>query len=93
MTLSEMSDELRAQYNIDASVEGVVVTAVEPGSAAADQKIKAGDVIVEVAQEQVRTPFDVAERIEQAQLQGQKAVLVRIEGRRGEVRFEALTVQ
>jgi serine protease Do len=93
MTLSELTDELRAQYSIDANVEGVVVTDVQPESVAANKKIKAGDVIVEAAQEQVRTPKEIADRIERAQLEGQNAVLLRIEGKRGELRFEALPVR
>lgn len=93
MTLSELTDELRAQYGIDAGVEGVVVTDVAPESVAAGKKIKPGDVIVEAAQEKVHTPQDIAERVEQAQLEGQNAVLLRIEGKRGELRFEALPVR
>lgn len=93
MTLSELTDELRAQYSIDTGVDGVVVTKVAPESAAASKKIKAGDVIVEAAQEKVRTPQDIAERVEQAQLEGQNAVLLRIEGKSGQLRFEALPVR
>lgn len=92
MTLSEITDELRKQYAIDPKVEGVVVISVEPGSVAAAKNIKAGDVIVEAGQDQVRKPSDIAESIEEIRSGGRSAVLLRIEGKPGEVRFEALQI-
>ncbi len=41
MTLSELNDDTRGQYEISAEVAGVVVTEVEPNSAAAERGIKA----------------------------------------------------
>lgn len=92
MTLSEITDELRTQYAIDPKVEGVVVVGVETGSVAAAKNIKAGDVIVEAGQDQVRKPSDIAKSIEEIRSGGRSAVLLRIEGRPGEVRFEALQI-
>jgi len=93
MTLSEMNDELRTKYGINDSVQGIVVTEVAPNSPAAMKKIKVGDVIAEAGQEHVKTPKELADRIEQAKLEGQQAVLLRIEGKGGELRFEALPVR
>lgn len=92
MTLSEITDDLRRQYAIDPKVEGVVVVGVEPGSVAAGKNIKPGDVIVEAGHDQVRKPSDVADSIEQIRSGGRSAVLLRIEGKPGEVRFEALQI-
>lgn len=93
MTLSELTDELRSKYSVDPAVDGVVVTEVTPDSIAAGKNIKPGDVIVEAGQEQVRTPREVAESVERVQASGRQALLLRIEGQRGEVRFEALPIK
>ena len=50
LTLGPITDEARKTYSIDASVEGVLVTAVEPGSEAEEKSVKPGDVIVQVSQ-------------------------------------------
>lgn len=93
MTLSELTDDLRSKYSVDAHVDGVIVTEVAPESVAAGKNIKPGDVIVEAGQEQVRTPREVAESVERVQASGRQALLLRIEGKRGEVRFEALPIK
>jgi serine protease Do len=49
-----------------AGKQGVVVTKVDPKSAAADRGLKRGDVIVEVAGTGVTNPSDVREAIEAA---------------------------
>ena len=40
-----LSDEISSQLNLEADAEGVVVAGVEPGSVAAEEGIKRGDVI------------------------------------------------
>jgi len=90
MTLAPLTDELRKEYNLGDKVRGVVVTEVDPASSAAQKNIKAGDVIVEVAQDEVATPEDVAHSIERVRKSGRKAVLLRIEDARGDLRFVAV---
>jgi serine protease Do len=51
MTLAELDDEGREQFGIADTVEGVVITEVDPDSAAAEKRIEPGDVIVEIAQD------------------------------------------
>ncbi|MFN3869247.1 MAG: PDZ domain-containing protein, partial [Hyphomicrobiaceae bacterium] len=92
LTLSPITDELRQKHKIDKKVVGVVVTEVDPSSAAASKSIKPGDVIVEVAQDQVVLPDDVARSIEKVKKSGRKAVLLRIEGAKGELRFVAVPI-
>src|SRR5205814_7565111 len=53
LDLSNLTDELRKRYKIKEAVKGVVITAVEDGSVAADKRLATGDVIVEVGQEAV----------------------------------------
>jgi serine protease Do len=56
---------------------GVVVTAVEPGSAAAEATIQTGDVIREVNRKPVGDVDDFAQKIEQAK--GQESILFLIQ--------------
>ncbi len=90
LKLEPLSDELRAKFNIDKKVSGVIVTEVDPASAAAAKSIKVGDVIVEAAQDQVATPSDVASSIDKVAKSGRKAVLFRIEDGKGDLRFVAV---
>ena len=90
MTLSPLTDELRSLYNLDAKVTGVVVTEVDAASAAASKSIKPGDVIVEVAQDQVATPADVQRSMDKVRGSGRKAVLLRVEDGKGDLRFVAV---
>ena len=90
LKLEVLSDELRAKYNIDKAVTGVIVTDVDPDSAAAAKNIKEGDVIVEAAQDKVEAPGDVERSIEKVKKSGRKAVLFRIEDAKGDLRFVAV---
>jgi serine protease Do len=61
-----------------AGKEGVVVTKVDPKSAAADRGFKKGDVILEVAGKSVASPGDVREAIEAARTDKKSSVLMRL---------------
>jgi serine protease Do len=61
-----------------AGKRGVVVTKVDPKSAAADRGFKKGDVILEVAGKSVATPGDVREAIEAARTDRKNSVLMRL---------------
>jgi len=61
-----------------AGKEGVVVTKVDPKSAAADRGLKKGDVILEVAGKSVANPGDVREAIEAARMDKKSSVLMRL---------------
>ena len=93
LELSNLSDDLRRRYKIKDGVKGVLVTGVDAGSAAADKRLSAGDVIVEVAQESVATAADVQNKIEQMKKDGRKSALLLVSNADGEVRFVALTIQ
>jgi len=58
--------------------EGVVVTAVDPNGPAAEQGIKAGDVITNVGGTSVSTPSDVQKQLGQLQKAGKHSVLMRV---------------
>src|SRR5258705_4365350 len=57
---------------------GVVVTKVDPTSAAADRGFKKGDVILEVAGKSVANPSDVREAIEATRKDNKGSVLMRL---------------
>lgn len=93
MTLSAMNDDLRRQFQIGASVNGVVVTEVAPDSAAADKGIRAGDVIGEVTQVSVTAPADVVKRIEALREAGRESALLLISNAQNELRFVAVPIK
>ena len=71
--------------------EGLVVTDVEPGSAAAERGIAAGDVIVAVNSVTVSSTDDVGRAVDEAAKAGRKAVLVQV-SRDDANRFVALPI-
>ena len=81
------------RYNIKDNVKGVVVTRVDPNSAAADKRIQAGEVIVEVGQEPVSSPADVTRRVETLKKDGRKSALLLVANAQGEVRFVAVSIE
>ncbi|KAA2242362.1 DegQ family serine endoprotease [Salinarimonas soli] len=93
LELSGVTEELRKRYNIKDTVKGVVVTRVEPNSNAADKRIQAGEVIVEVGQEAVNSPADMARRVEALKKEGRRSALLLVANTQGEVRFVAVTIE
>jgi serine protease Do len=89
LSMAKLNPELREKFDIDTGVEGVVITDVTTDSPAAQKGIRAGDVIVEVAQEQVKDPKDVADRVKKAKDAGRKSVLMLVD-RQGDLRFVAI---
>jgi serine protease Do len=64
LSLGMLDGTSRAKFKIAGSVQGVVVTAVDAGSPAADKSLKPGDVIVEVSGQAVKTPDDVSKKLD-----------------------------
>jgi serine protease Do len=90
LNLANMSDDLRKRYKIKDTVHGVVITGVDAGSPAAEKRLSPGDVIVEVAQEEVKTAADLQQRIDKLKKEGRKNALVLVSSADGELRFIAL---
>ncbi len=89
LKLTGITPELRQQFELKAEQKGVVVTEVANGTPASEKGVRAGDVIVEVGQEEVKAPADVAAKVQKAREQGKKSILLLIE-RQGDLRFVAL---
>ncbi|TVR84120.1 MAG: DegQ family serine endoprotease [Rhodospirillales bacterium] len=91
ITVAEIDDSLREQFELSDMTEGVIVTEVQSNSVAGERGIRRGDVIVEVGQQEVRTPEDVVTRVEEAEADGRASVLMLVEGVGGP-RFVAVPI-
>jgi serine protease Do len=89
VTVATLTDELRTRFELPPETQGVVIVEVAEGSAAAKEMLRPGDLIVEVGQEEVGSPPEVAAKVGQAQQEDKKSVLLLID-RSGDLRFVAL---
>jgi len=92
-TLRTVTAELRSKLDIADKVEGVAVTEIEASGAAAAHGVHVGDVIVEITNEKVSSPADVAARIEAVRAAGRKSALILLSDPKGEIRFVAVPVE
>ena len=93
LTLSNLTKELRAKYNIDEDVEGVLVTAVEPGSSAEEKRVRIGDVIVQVAQQEVFTPQEVLSKVEELKKDERKSALLMLSDGSENIKFVGVRIE
>ncbi|MBS0242268.1 MAG: Do family serine endopeptidase [Proteobacteria bacterium] len=94
MKLAPLDDALRKTYSIDAKVQkGVVVVELPADSPAAKKGIKVGDVIVEAAQDPVESAADVAKGVDKVRKAGRRAVLLRVEDGKGQLRYVAVPIE
>lgn len=91
LTVARLSDELKTRFELPGDAKGVVIVEVDENSPASGENIRAGDVIVEVGQEEVNSPPEVMAKINEALEQDKKSVLLLID-RQGDLRFVALRV-
>ncbi len=89
LAILPLDEETKSARNIDKDVNGVLVVAVEEDGPAAEKDVQAGDVIVEVNQDPVGSPDDVAKGVDDAAVQNRKSVLMLL-NRKGELRFVAI---
>lgn len=78
--------------NVDPTVQGVVIAAVDPNSDAAG-KLKYADVIQGINGVPVRTAADVARIVAQAKAAGRPQVLALVQRGRGAPQFVAIKVK
>ncbi|MCI0465523.1 MAG: Do family serine endopeptidase, partial [Beijerinckiaceae bacterium] len=91
MEFSSLTEDLRQKYSIKSNVaSGVVITSVDPESNAAEKHVQPGDVLMEINQEPVTEPADIAKKIEALKSGGKKSALLLVANGQGEVRFVAL---
>jgi serine protease Do len=92
LSLAPMSDELRARYDIDKSINGLVVTEVDPSSEASDKSIKPGDVILEVTNEKVLTLQEFTKRVRQLRDLKRKTALLLLADATGAMNYVTVPI-
>ncbi len=89
LSLGMLDAGARAKFKIASGVQGVVVTTVEAGSAAAEKSLRPGDVIVEVAGQVVKAPDEVAKRVDADTKAGKNSILMLV-NRGGDMTYVGL---
>ena len=92
LKLAKLTPELRKQFSLSDGVKGAVIIEVPQNSPAANQGLRAGDLLVAVGRAAVANPEEVAQLVAGARKNGHRNVLVRVE-REGNSRFVALPVE
>ena len=86
VTVADLDSTARQQFDLPGNVKGVVITEVDPNSAAAEAGLKAGDVIQEINRKPVRTAEEAVKLTEKAT---DKTTLLRV-WREGGSRYVAV---
>ncbi len=91
LELSSITTASRTDFELAEDIHGVLITGVAADSAAAEKGLRPGDVILEVSQEEVATPAQVAAKVQEAEQADRRSVLLLV-NRSGELRFVAVRV-
>ncbi|WP_375182510.1 Do family serine endopeptidase [Sphingomonas adhaesiva] len=92
VTVQPLTAQIARAIGVDSTVQGVVVSAVDPSSDAG-QKLKRGDVISSINSQPVRTAADVARVVAAAKAQGRPQVLLNITRQRTSGVFLAVKIK
>lgn len=92
VSVTAITDEMREQFKVPDDVRGVLVTGVTADSGAAEKGLRPGDVIVEVNQEEVSSPGQIAAKVSEASDNDRRSVLLLV-NRNGDLRFVAVRVE
>jgi len=85
LNLQTITQAVRAQYDLDATAKGVLITEVDPDSDAAERGLRPGDRIIAVAGNEVRAISDVKSAVDGAKSAKRPSVLLFVETNRGKV--------
>ena len=93
LTMASVNDELRSRFKLGEGAKGVVVINVDADSTAAENGVRAGDVVSKIGPNQtaVKTPAQVIKTVEKARKSKRKRLLFLFE-RDGNSRFVALGI-
>jgi serine protease Do len=89
LTVSTLDEPARQRFRVGGNVQGVVVTAVTPGTRAGEKNLRPGDVIVEVQGQKATSPDAVNKAIDAA-ANAKKPVALFLISRGGEVTYVGL---
>ena len=76
MHLAPLNTQLRQELHTGKEVQGVVITRVDPGSAADEVGLSEGDVVVAIDQQPVKTPQEAAAKLKEAAASPKKSALL-----------------
>jgi len=88
-SLAPISPEARQQLGLKDGVKGALISAVESGSPAEEQGLRAGDILQQVGRDAVETPKDAVSKLKEAK-DTKKPVLMKVY-REGSTRFVAVS--
>jgi serine protease Do len=91
--LADLSQALRKQHKIKDGVKGVLITAVDPASKAAEKHLVPGMVIAEVQQNPVNSTAELQSRLDRLKKDGKKTVVLLVLTPDGDPSFVALALQ
>lgn len=92
LTVTPLSDEMRAELGATDDMTGLAVKDVEDGSEAFEKGLRAGDIITEAGQQKITSIDDLNDRVDAAREAGRKSLLLLVR-RAGDPRFVALTLE
>ena len=84
--------EMAKRFEVNRDVEGVIITKVGRDSSARDKGLRPGNIIVEVNQQKVSSPAEVAAQVEEAKKADRRSVLLLVD-QDGDLRFVALKLK
>jgi len=93
LDLANLTEKLRREHKIKGSVKGVVITGVDPDSAAAEKQLRPGMVIAEVQQEPVESATDLQQKLDKLKKDGKKSVVLLVISPDGDPSFVALALK
>jgi serine protease Do len=94
LEVANLNDEMRKRYNIQAKIKGgVVITGVEPNSAAAEKRLTPGTIIISVQQQPVNSATDLQARVDKLKKEGKKAAVFLVSNGSGDTTFVAINLQ
>jgi serine protease Do len=94
LELAKLSEDLRTRFQIKEAVKsGVVITRVDPRSDAAEKRLQAGEILLEINQEPVSDPAEAAKKLKALKDSGKKTALLVVANGQGDTHFVAVSVE
>jgi len=92
LSLTPLTPDLARAANLAAGSHGVIVTAVDPNSNAAERGFQRGDLIISVNNQPVTSPADVVAAVETARRAGRSSVLLLVKRGNGPEQFVGVDI-
>jgi serine protease Do len=92
LSLATLTPALRSQYEIDEKTTGVLITAIDQSSKAAEVDLREGDVITAANQQDIKSPAEFQKQLDTVKAAGRKSIFLLI-ARGEDLRFVALPLE